>query len=333
MKIGIVGCGAVGRRHASHLSKLPGVEVVACCDTDASAARALAAEFDASPTDDLGDLLALPLNGLTVCTPPRAHVDAVVRACETGVRVLCEKPLAPTVEECRRIPPDSEVMCAFKFRHLSGAARLRDVIGRGELGVIVAVRGTAVSNADMTGRWFSDPEVAGGGVLLDNGVHLLDLCRFLFGPVTAVCAAKSGGTRRLAVEESASLQVRMEAGPIAQILLSWEAPAPMPPLIEVYGTAGYARLGYELEVFDASGRQRTLHVPAEGVDVWREVLATFIKYVNGSGTPSATLEDGFAAVAAAEAAYRSIDSGRWERPALFGGREAWRNAGEMSTAP
>lgn len=191
---------------------------------------------------------------------------------------------------------------------------LRDLIANGELGRITHVRGTATSDADMTGKWFSNPEYSGGGVLLDNGVHVVDLVHFVLGSVEDVIAHTTQSSRSLDVEESASMKLRLTRGAAADIFVSWESPAPMAPLIEVFGTHGYARLGYEMQAFD-SERKLIRHASAEGVDIWSEVLANFITFVAGRTQPSAVYDDGFAAVAVCEAAYRSLLSRRCEEPA------------------
>ncbi len=315
MKVGIAGCGQIGRRHASHFRQIDGVELVACFDADIRAAESLGGDFGVPVCTDLDAFLARPMDGVTVCTPPSAHMDVVVPALASGMSVLCEKPLARTVKDCQSVTTPERLACAFKFRHLSGAQRLRELLASGELGQVVGVRATAVSSVDMSGRWFSVPEISGGGVILDNGVHLVDLCRYLLGPIDSVCAQTSAGTRGLRVEESAFVGLRMKCGVTAQLLLSWEAPAPMPPLVEIYATGGCARLGYALDVFGRNGGERVMHVPAEGTDVWRETMLNFVHFVRDGRPPSATYQDGMAAVAAAEAAYASARTGEWVRPA------------------
>lgn len=317
INVAIVGCGAIGRRHAEKYGQIDGVNVVGCCDVTPSAATQMASDLGIRSFKNISELLEQPLDGVSVCTPPDSHVEIAANALGRGIRVLCEKPLAKNVKECQNLVSTQNLACAFKFRHLSGAQRLRDEIAAGELGQILAIRGTAVSNLDMSGRWFSNPQVSGGGVLLDNGVHLIDLCRFLLGPVESVSATMSEGSRGLEVEESASIYLRLSGSVAVQLLVSWEAPAPMPPLLEVYGTQGYAQLGYDTEVFDATGKQRLWHMSGEGVDIWRNVIANFVEFVAGRSEPSAQFEDGFAAVATAEAAYRSCRTGQWEIPAVM----------------
>ncbi|HWL95047.1 MAG TPA: Gfo/Idh/MocA family oxidoreductase [Phycisphaerae bacterium] len=313
MRIGIIGCGHAGRRHAEQLRKIGEAILVSCYDMQAASTDRFATDYAVSACRSLDEMLDSRLDGVTICTPPTTHARIVAAAIERGIHVLCEKPLATECDDCLSIPRSDLLMCAFKFRHLSGAAMLREMIAEGRLGQITHMRGTATSDADMAGKWFSDARLSGGGVLLDNGVHIVDLCHYLAGPVERVTAAAAESSRGLAVEESAAMCLKMECGATASIFVSWESPAPMAPLIEVFGTKGYARLGYEMQAFDAD-KKLMRHAAAEGVDIWQEVLANFAGFVAGRVKPSATFDDGFAAVAVCEAAYRSIVTGKSELP-------------------
>lgn len=312
--IAIIGCGNAAQRHASNLRKMPGAEIAGCFDTRREAAEAFALSHQTTAFDTLDRLLDAPIDGVVICTPPSTHVAIAEAALERGLRVLCEKPLAPTTSECESLADARGLACAFKFRHLKGATVLRDHIAMGGMGRILAIRGSALSDLSMAGRWFSDPSLSGGGVLLDNGVHLIDLCHFLVGPTQSVCATIMGGKRALAVEESAAIHMRMQCGATAELFVSWEAPAPMPPLLEIWGTEGYASLGYNYQILD-SQKNCIRAEEANGMCVWNEVITNFVSFVRNDSRPMARFDDGFAAVAVAEAAYTSAVTHTWESPA------------------
>lgn len=303
-QIAIVGCGHAARRHAGNITNHPRATLAACFDTQREASETFAREFNTRSYADLDQVLDARIDGVVICTPPSTHVAVAEAALSRGLRVLCEKPLAPTTAECERLIDARGLACAFKFRHLTGSGRIRDAIAQGELGRIIAVRGSALSDTDMSGRWFSDPSLSGGGVLLDNGVHLIDLCHYLLGPTQSVLATTPPGARGLAVEESASIRMQMMSGTVVDIFVSWEAPAPMPPLVEIWGTKGFARLGYDFEILDQA-RRVAQQGTANGHCVWRAVIDNFVAFLHGDEAPMARAEDGFAAVAVAEAAYMS----------------------------
>lgn len=312
-QIAIVGCGSAAQRHATNLRKLQNAVIAGCFDTRCEAADAFALANQTQAFDTLEALLDTAPDGVVVCTPPSTHVAITEAALERGLRVLCEKPLAPTTSECESLTDARGLACAFKFRHLKGAKVIRDHIALGGMGRVIAIRGSALSDLSMAGRWFSDPSLSGGGVLLDNGVHLIDLCHYLVGPTEAVSATIMGGKRGLAVEESASIHMRMACGATAELFMSWEAPAPMPPLLEIWGTEGYATLGYNYQLLD-SQRNCIRAEEANGMCVWNEVITNFVGFVRNENPPMAKFEDGFAAVAVAEAAYASAVTHTWETP-------------------
>ncbi len=315
-QIAIVGCGNAAQRHASNLRKMSNAVISGCHDTRIEAAEAFALANESRAYETLEALLDANPDGIVICTPPSTHVAIAEVALERGIRVLCEKPLAPTTSECESLADARGLACAFKFRHLKGARVLRDHIAMGGLGRILTIRGSALSDLSMAGRWFSDPSLSGGGVLLDNGVHLIDLCHYLVGPTESVCATIMGGKRGLAVEESAAIQMRMHCGATAELFVSWEAPAPMPPLLEIWGTEGYATLGYNYQILD-SQKNCVRAEEANGTCVWNEVITNFVAFVNNESQPMARFEDGYSAVAVAEAAYASAVTHMWETPSQY----------------
>lgn len=312
-QIVIVGCGNAAQRHATNLRKNENATLVGCYDSRREAADAFALAHQTTAFDSLDAMLDANPDGVVICTPPSTHVAIAEAALERGLRVLCEKPLAPTTSECESLTDARGLACAFKFRHLKGASVLREHIAHGGLGRVLTIRGSALSDLSMAGRWFSDPSLSGGGVLLDNGVHLIDLCHYLVGPTESVCATIMGGKRKLAVEESAAIHMRMTCGATAELFVSWEAPAPMPPLLEVWGTEGYASLGYSYQILDSE--KNCVHAEeANGTCVWNEVIQNFVGFVRNESQPMARFEDGFSAVAVAEAAYASAVTHAWETP-------------------
>ncbi|MCB9852074.1 MAG: Gfo/Idh/MocA family oxidoreductase [Phycisphaerales bacterium] len=315
-QIAIVGCGNAAQRHASNLRKSANAEIAGCYDARREATEAFALAHSTRAFDSLDALLDANPDGVVICTPPSTHVAIAEAVLERGIRVLCEKPLAPTTSECESLTEARGLACAFKFRHLKGARTIRDHVATGGLGRVLAIRGSALSDISMAGKWFSDPSLSGGGVLLDNGVHLIDLCHYLVGPTESVSATIMGGSRKLAVEESASIHMRMACGATAEILVSWEAPAPMPPLVEIWGTEGYASLGYDYQILD-SQKNCIRAEEGNGLCVWNEVITNFVGFVRNETQPMARFEDGFAAVAVAEAAYASAVTHAWETPSQY----------------
>ena len=189
-RLAIVGCGAItGKNHlpASQLAK--GVEVAALVDPDLERAQRLAEEFGVDACYASDSELSESVDGAVLALPHHLHEPVAVGLLKRGIHVLVEKPMARTIEECQRmIDAASETGVVLAVGHyrrfFASVRRLRELLQQGALG-------TGVTYEFEEGRHFSwpsqsrfvfDKEKAGGGALMDAGVHGLDLVSWLFGP-------------------------------------------------------------------------------------------------------------------------------------------------------
>lgn len=196
LKIGIIGCGNIGRFHASnyraHLSDR--ADIVACCDLDLDRAKAFAEHYHienvyASKEEMLANHT---FDGVSVCTWNSAHKECTVAALEAGANVICEKPMAMNTAEALEMKEAADkagklLMIGFVRRHGNDAAAALDFIGKGYLGNVYYAKANYMRRAGFPGQWFGDKRYSGGGPLIDLGVHVIDLTRYLLGnpkPVT-----------------------------------------------------------------------------------------------------------------------------------------------------
>ena len=201
MRVGVVGVGAIGRgRHIPGWMRLPDVKVTAVCDADLERARAVAAEFEIpNAVQDFRELAAMDLDVIDVCTPNKLHTPAAEAALQAGKHVLCEKPLAVTTEEVRRLGElaDSKglkLMTAQMRRYAPDSMAIKKWIDEGNLGEVYYTRVRAMRRDGLPGRpGFIDEKLAGGGPCMDIGVHALDTCMWLLDFPTPVRV--SGVTR------------------------------------------------------------------------------------------------------------------------------------------
>ncbi|WP_089157048.1 Gfo/Idh/MocA family protein [Micromonospora sp. NBS 11-29] len=188
---GVVGCGWVARDHVAPAIRAAGARLVAACDRDPAAAAALRPETP--PTTDLDALLDRPdVEAVYVATPTDSHTDVVAAVAKAGVPVLCEKPLAATVAEARRLVAAAGgtlAGTAFDQRFHPAHRLIADLVASGDLGTVTAVRITygCWLPRDWTpdGRphdnWRVDPARSGGGALADLAPHGVDLVGALLG--------------------------------------------------------------------------------------------------------------------------------------------------------
>ncbi len=309
-RLGFLGVGWIGRHRmeALHASGLARVAAVA----DPSA-EAVAAALDAAPgaeaVPDLDALLALDLDGLVIATPSGMHAAQSVAALEAGVAVFCQKPLARTAAEARRVveaarAADLPLGVDLSYRHVRGAGAIRDLVRSGDLGTVYAVDLTFHNAYGPDKEWFYDAERAGGGCVMDLGVHLVDLALWTLGypDIEAVESALYASGERLAlpperVEDYAVATLGLAegaasgAGATVRLACSWTLPAGQDAVIEaaVYGTEGGARLanvGGSFYDFRADRHRGTSREPlAEPPDDWggRAAVAWAERLAAGAG--------------------------------------------------
>lgn len=310
LKIGLVGCGGIGAVHARSWAGVENARIVAACDADRE--RAEAAAGDGTPYSDWDAMLANEqLDAVDLCTPPNLHAEVAVGALKRGLPVLCEKPLARTPEEARRIceaagSSGAILMTAFCHRFHPPVEHVRALIDDGSLGRILMFRNRFGGRlAGMEHRWFSNAEIAGGGALMDTSVHSVDLFRHLVGEVKqAASAVASFHPDIRGVEDSGVMLLRSEDGALGVIEASWMTPWSA-NVVEVYGEKGAAVIDYD------TGATR---VRLEGAADWTRAetgsgdrfaaeVGHFAAVVRGEETPRVTGLDGLRAVEVIYQAY------------------------------
>ena len=213
LRVGIIGAGFVSvRSHIPGYQRLPDVEVVALCDTNEARAQEVAQRFGIPHVfTDYRDLLAFPdLDVVSVCVPNALHAEITIAALDSGRHVLCEKPMAITVAQAEAMAAAAErnnrlLTLGLHFRFAPHSRTLKRLIQAGALGDIYLAQISLLRRSGIPGygSWFTNRDLAGGGVLLDLGVHLLDLILYLMDfptPVSVMAASYDYmGTRRRGV--------------------------------------------------------------------------------------------------------------------------------------
>ncbi|MDQ3347030.1 MAG: DegT/DnrJ/EryC1/StrS family aminotransferase [Acidobacteriota bacterium] len=249
VRVAIIGCGQMGRWHLEAYQRNPAVEVVAFADSSREAAERFAALAGGRAYGSHRELLgAEQVDGVSVCVVPAAHREVVTDAVAAGAHVLCEKPLATSLADARAMVAAARskgrhLVTGFKFRFFDEVREAKTLIDSGSLGRVVSARLMFAADLDMTGKWFADPRLAGGGIVMDNAPHAFDLVELLLGPISAV-AATARNARRLPVEDSASINCQLRSGAAVSIDLSWAIATPPTAYLEIYADQGTAALDY-----------------------------------------------------------------------------------------
>ncbi len=250
VRIGIVGCGQMGRWHLDAYKKNPHCKLVAFADTDIDRAHAFATEVNAKAYRSHKELVdSERLHGVSVCTVPSTHKDIALDLLNAGVNVLSEKPLAISVAQAEEMSESARakdllLLTAFKFRFFDEVLKAKELIEKGTLGQIVSFRLMFGGHLDMSGTWYAQREISGGGVIIDNAPHATDLIHYLFGEIKSV-SAEIGNSQGMNVEHTAELILRLTNGTAGTVELSWSTAVPSRAYLEIYGEAGTALLDLE----------------------------------------------------------------------------------------
>lgn len=269
LRVGIAGCGAISHNHLKAFRSLDGVEIVGVCDTDTDRAQATALAWGIpNAVNTVDALLALDLDVVSVCTPHPTHEDVVVQAAAAGVHVLCEKPIAVELASAERMVQacdDAGVKLGvlFQRRFWPAAQRIRAAIDDGTLGRPVLGQCSVMLHRDpeyysrdaWRGTWAND----GGGVLMTQAIHYIDLLQWFMGDVAEVYGRistyKHG--KHIEVEDSATAVITFTSGAMATLEAS---------------TAVSPSLGVQVRITGETGASASLTEFPEGsdgrVDLW-----------------------------------------------------------------
>jgi predicted dehydrogenase len=310
--------------YAELLAQMPDVEVVGLADPDEGRGRAFAAAHSIAFLGARDALLGERPDAVLVTSENVYHRDDVEAVAASGSHVLCEKPLATTVADARATvdacaAAGVRLMTAFPMRFSPPVRQVESRIAGGGIGRVRAV--AAVNQGQLPSRhraWFADPDLAGGGAVMDHTVHVVDLLRWILGREAVEVWATTNRivhADRAAVETGGVVVVTFDDDVFASIDCSWSRPDHYPTwgglAMEIVGDRGIVEL-------DAFRQRATLHGAGDphatwmfwGSDADRSMLRAFVDAMRAGVDPPVTGEDGLRAVEVVEAAYRSAASGQ-----------------------
>ncbi len=337
LHVGVVGMG-IGQWHVESFSATPGCRVVALCDTDDARLKEASSKHGVDRTyADYRELCrADDVDVVSVCVPNSLHSKIAVAAFEAGKHVVCEKPLANTVANARAIVDAKNSagtigMTAMKLRYGPEATHIRRQLDDGALGDIYYGWSTYLRGLDGIPMRpsFTRKASSGGGALIDNGVHLLDLTWYLMGcpdPVS-VCGmttqdlspvgaanrekvAEAGGSEFFDVEDFGCGIVRFANGAAAMLENGWSTFVTEPTFsVRVLGTEGGATLGPFSVATEKEGAAIDQAPEVDTIDA-EDQFAHFARRVRDGIQPNSTIEQGYRMVQMLAALYESHRTGR-----------------------
>ena len=256
-RLGFLGVGWIGRHRMQAIVDSGVADVVAVCDSAPEAvAAARAAAPDAAVAGSLDAMLDGGVDGVVLATPSALHAEQAIAALERGCAVFCQKPLARTADETRRVvdaarAADRLLGVDLSYRHTAGMRAIRELVQGGALGDVYAVDLVFHNAYGPDKGWFYDPALSGGGCVIDLGIHLVDLALWTLGwPAVRradgrlYAKGQPLGDASRQVEDYAVATLDLAGGASVRLACSWHLSAGQDAVIEAafYGSQGGAAL-------------------------------------------------------------------------------------------
>lgn len=334
LRIGIVGAGVIGDAHASAISGLSDQKVMAIADPIEALRSGLAEKYSIPRTyANWEELVAdSEVDVVYIGTPNNLHLPIAVSAMESGKDVVSEKPLARNLAEGKAMVNASErtgrkLFVALNHRFWAPNQRVKQLLDAGEIGKPFLAVSTFIGNEfdrmDDSANWKGTKDKSGGGVVIDNGTHMIDLLRWWLGDAIAVTAR----TGRLAIsaankeEDTAALAIEFESGAIAELSLTFGARYSAWPKgfcgaairTEIFGLDGALKVGNDgesLQYINKDNPPTALEASEISTGLPNVQQAHFAACIRGEAQPIVTALDGLAALEIVEAAYASAQLGQ-----------------------
>ncbi|MFN3192138.1 MAG: Gfo/Idh/MocA family protein [Aureliella sp.] len=253
---GIVGCGMIANFHCKAIADIEGAELIGCFNRTPEKANQLAAEFGGTAYAELDELLANPMvDIISICSPSGAHRDACLAAAKAGKHVVVEKPLDVTVAKCDEMieacnEANVKLATIFPSRFHKSSRLMKEAVDQGRFGRLALgdayVKWYRTQEYYDSGAWRGTWELDGGGALMNQAIHSVDLLLWLMGPAVEVVAHTATlGHERIEVEDVCTASIRFASGSLGVVEATTAGFPGSLKKIELSGTQGTAVLEEE----------------------------------------------------------------------------------------
>lgn len=339
LRVALVGAGSIGGLRAKAVAQTADTTLSVVIDIDEDRARNVAQPLHARATSEiLTNIQSEDIDLVIISTPHNQHADIAIAALSAGKHVLCEKPLAHSLPDARKMCEVAEsngvyLKTGFNHRYFPSMAYARKLIDEGKIGEVFSVQAYAghPGGAEFGPGWITDGSVTGGGSLVDNGIHILDLTRFFLDE--PIATAKGYISNHIwpfeKAEDNAYALFRTASGRVAQVHASWTQWRGYKFWVEVFGSRGYVRASYPPmlaewgQTVEPGIRSKKKYEFFPGFQInerlkgWEwtivesfvEEITLFVKGIRAEKEVPATGRDGLRSMELAHAIYRSSAEG------------------------
>jgi len=264
LKVAIIGCGNVSSVHFAATAQNLAAELIAACDTKPERAKAMGEKYGIPYFTDYNEVLELGPDVIHICTPHYNHSEIAIAAAQKGIHVLTEKPMSITLYEADnmiRAARENNVKLGviFQNRYNRASLAVKEAVESGQLGRIKGARMFVTwhrpdeyySQSDWKGTW----EGEGGGVLIDQAIHTMDLMQWIVGEIDSLEASMANRTHHIIdVEDVAEAVIRFKNGAIGSLYACNYYTYDADVLLEVHGELGTARIEKDHAVIRIAGQ-------------------------------------------------------------------------------
>jgi predicted dehydrogenase len=334
LKVGVIGAGSIGNIHLGGYANAPGlVKISAICDPNPKRASEMGQKYGVGPEHLYPDYKSMlkneNLDAISVCTPNKFHYECAKAAIGAGCHTLIEKPMVLSNSEAKKLRQfasgrNVKTMVAFSHRFFRPNIAMRKALRKNAIGKPFMIRVRYAHSGPYPGwaqtKWFYNRDLAGGGALLDMGIHAIDMCQHLIGPITSVSA--NIGTLRKKIEVDDNAVLLLDFGPqkcFGYIECGWTS-GPGFLGIEVHGDKGHivsdffagATLQRGVTRPNGTTEQVTELLSDEVGSHWVFQMDQWTRYISGKKTEVEIpgLDEGASSLAIALSAQESAKTGR-----------------------
>lgn len=307
--------------YANALRQTHNVKLVGLFDDDAARGQDAASQHGIQYFASISDLLDQGLDGVIICSENahhRAHVEAAAGRVKA---ILCEKPIATTVEDAQAMidvckEKGTKLQIAFPVRFSPTVQHLKTMLDEGKLGKIYST--TCTNHGSMPGSWFIEQELSGGGAVIDHTVHVIDLLRWFWGSEVVEVYAEIGDSLlhpELGIDDAGLLSFKLANGTYGTLDTSWSrSPSYLTwgdVKIEVVGENGAVQVdAFDQQLLVASEKRGKSYWQNWGSNMDLGLVQDFVEMIEEGREPSITGYDGLKALEVALAAYESAKKGQ-----------------------
>lgn len=337
-KVGIIGCGKIAQvRHIPEYVNNKNAELAAFYDMNTERAKELAGLYGGRVCESYQEMLADPaIDAVSVCTANNVHADITIAALRAGKHVLCEKPMATTLEECEAMVSAAKetgkiLMIGHNQRLTKAHARAKRLLDEGIIGDVITFRttfghGGPESWSIDSGKnvWFFDKQKATMGAMADLGIHKTDLIQFLTGQKVVETTARvvtlnkrDSNGELIGVDDNAVCIYRMSGGALGTMTASWTYYGAEDNSTILYGTKGIMRIyddpSYSIKVVTSEGETILYdidQIQTNNKQTSSGVIDQFMDCLVNGRMPEISGEEALSAMRAVFASIRSSETGR-----------------------